>query len=100
MKQLQIQMSKCILVLYENELYQLPRDILVKGLQRGKGLKRTIANDKRQAQAFDKWELYEVLKQNRTIDDDTIRYVEVIPESELREGVIEYLLMKKQTTGN
>ena len=89
--QIIIKQPGCIMVLYQNELYQLPKDILLKALRRGKGLKRVNSNLKRQAQGFDRWELYECLKGNRHIDSVLMQWVEVMPEDELKSGVIEYL---------
>ena len=99
MNEIVIKQPGCIMVLYKNELYQLPQDILLKALQRGKGLKRVQSVAKREAKDFDRWQLYETLKGNRLIDDDIINTVEVMDIGELREGLLEYLIVKQRATG-
>lgn len=54
-----------------------------------------ITQDKRGC-TVDKWELYELLKGNRTVDAETIQAVEEMKLVEIREGVLEYLLLMKQ----
>jgi len=96
MNEIVIKQSGCVMVLYKNELYQLPQDILVKALKRGKGLQRIQAVAKREAKDFDRWQLYETLKGNRFVDDDIINTVEVMDIGELREGLLEYLIVKQR----
>ena len=99
MEALQIPIHKGIVVLYENELLTLlgnSPDIARKAFGRGKGLKRVVSNLKRQAQGFDRWQLYEVLKGNRHIDTCTCDWVRGMNNTELVEGVLTYLERLKQ----
>lgn len=48
---------------------------------------------------FNRWNLYTWLKGNR-IPKDVVEAVEGMPTRELREGVIEFLLMKTKDKGN
>lgn len=45
---------------------------------------------------MDKWGLYELLKGNRAIGSEVIQLVEEMDKVELREGVLEYLMLLKQ----
>jgi hypothetical protein len=65
---------------------------------RGKGILRTRNSEKRQTQGFDRWQLYEVLKGNRPVDDMILTAAESMPAAELREGLLEFLLMMKRTS--
>ncbi|WHH60413.1 hypothetical protein [Petroclostridium sp. X23] len=52
-KQFVLQCSKCVLVVYENELFKLPQDILMEAIKRGKGHKRAAAAEKRNIKGGD-----------------------------------------------
>ncbi len=99
MEVLQIPIHKGVVVLYEHELLTCLAnnpDIARKAFGRGKGLKRAESNLKRQAQGFDRWQLYEVLKNNRMIDECTYDWIKGMNPTELVEGVIAYLERLKQ----
>jgi ribosomal protein S16 len=65
------------------------------GLRRGKGYCRALANEKRQAQV-DRWQVYSWLK-GYQIPENVANLIESAGIKEVKEGVIEYLLMKSQT---
>ena len=95
-KQLVIPCNNMTLVLSENELIRgLKPETLERGIRQGKGYRRAATCEKRQEQV-DRWRLCEWLKGNR-LTQDCIPFVEIMSATELREGVIEYLLaaMKK-----
>lgn len=99
MEALQIPIHKGVVILYENELLTLlanSPDIAKKAFGRGKGLKRVESNLKRQAQGFDRWQLYEVLKGNRHIDECTYDWIRGMSHTELVEGVLAYMERLKQ----
>ncbi len=48
MKEFVVKLTKTILVLKENEFFQLPPDILEQAIKRGKAYKRVIECEKRQ----------------------------------------------------
>jgi hypothetical protein len=39
--------TKCTLILYESEIWQLPEDVLKRAIQRGKARKRALQAEKR-----------------------------------------------------
>ena len=45
---------------------------------------------------MDKWGLYELLKGGKVIEGESIRAVEKMSMNELREGVLEYLMLLRQ----
>jgi hypothetical protein len=95
-KQLIIDCSKCKVVLFENEFFKgLNPELLAIGLRRGKGYCRALANEKREAK-IDRWQLCSWLKGYR-IPDNAANLIESMGVKELREGCIEYLLMKSRT---
>jgi len=101
MRSLQIELSSCLLVLTEQEIMKclaLKPDIFQRAIGRGKGKLRVEQARKRQAKSnamgFDRWQLYEILKGNRSVDNTIINLIEGMEEKELREGIIEYLLAK------
>lgn len=94
---LKIKACKCLLVLSENELLNgLRSDILQSALNRGKGYRRAASCERRQ-NCVDRWRLYEWLKGN-CISEDAAFQVDTMNTTELREGVIEFLLMKRRET--
>lgn len=91
-EQIIVKLKKCVLVLCENEIMQLPPELIAKAIGRGKGYQRAMKSKEYQAHGFDRWELYECLKKNRCIDDTIIGFIEHMDAEELREGLIEYLM--------
>ena len=96
-KQLIIPCSRMTLVMDESELIgKLSADLLQTSMKKGKRYLRAQAAAKRNGAGFDRWTLYETLKGNRRIDDVIIKAVESMPVTELREGVIEYLMIRNK----
>lgn len=104
MKNLQIQMSKCLLILSEQELLEcltLKPELYKIGIGRGKGKLRAESERNRvlknNARGFDRWKLYELLKySDKKVDNDLIRIIEGMDATELREGLIEWLLTRNR----
>jgi len=96
-EQIIIKLKKCTIVLYENEILQLPPDLIAKSINRGKGYRRAMKSREYQAKNFDSWQLYECLKGNRCIDDTIIKFIEHMDERELRNGILDYLSAKNKT---
>lgn len=98
-KLIEIKMSRYTLFMAEEEILSLlakDQELWARAIGRGKALLRHEAARRRDARSFDRWMLYEVLKGNRPIDDITIQQVERMDANELREGIIEYLLVKRK----
>lgn len=100
---LEIKVTNSLLVLKENELMQclaLKPDVFESAIKRGKGRIRASSASNRQvksnAQGFDRWQLYELLKGNRNLDETAISWIEGMNSAELREGVIEFLLSRNR----
>lgn len=106
-KNLEIQSQRCLLILTEQELMQclaLKPEIFEAAIGRGKCKLRTETSHKRQlkrnAEGFDRWQLYEILKNNNIkVDNETISWIEGMNETELREGIIEHLLARNRAIG-
>lgn len=99
MAEVTIKLPKMLLILNENELIQAltaSPDIFRKAIGRGKGYKRAMSTQERQAEGFDRWQLYETLKGNRYIDSCTFDWVQGMNHTELVEGVLAYLQRLKQ----
>lgn len=93
-KQIVIPCSRMILVLNESELISgLNSETLEKGIRQGKSYRRAAECERRQAQV-DRWQLYEWLKGNR-IPENAASIIETMSAKELREGVIEFLLSRR-----
>ena len=45
---------------------------------------------------MNRWYLYELFKGTRFADDATVEQIEKMSEKELKEGVIEFLIMKRK----
>lgn len=80
----------------------LKPDIFEAAIGRGKGKIRAESKRKRQLQynanGFDRWKLYEILKSNEKVDNDIIQWIQGMNETELREGIIEWLLVRNRNT--
>ncbi len=91
-----IKVDKCCLVLSQAELMNCltaKPELFEQAISRGKGLQRAQAVECRLNQ-IDRWQLYEWLKGNR-IPGDVASLVETMNTTELREGVIEFLLAER-----
>lgn len=99
MAEITIKLPKMILILTDSEIIQAltaSPDIFRKAIGRGKGYKRAMSIQERQAEDFDRWQLYETLKGNRDIDSCTFQWVKGMNETELREGVYSFLERMRQ----
>lgn len=105
MKKFEIQLSNCLIILTENELMQclaLKPKVFEIAIGRGKGKLRAQSSYKRQlkgnAENFNRWKVYELLKANDIeLNNNVVSWVEGMDDTELKEGVIEYLLTKNRT---
>ena len=91
-----IKADKCCLVVSQAELMNClaaKPELFKRAISRGKGLRRAQSVERR-LNHVDRWQLYEWLKGNR-IPADVASLVETMNTTELREGVIEFLLMKR-----
>jgi len=79
------------MVFYKNELFKLPTDIIKRGLERGKGLKRGLANESRQADGLDRYDLADTLRGYKNVDDLLMNNIENMKIEEIKLGIIEYL---------
>lgn len=98
-KMIEVKMSKCSLFLTEEEIISLlakNQALWIKAIGRGKAFLRNKTARKRDVRGFDRWMLYELFKGNRPITDCDITSIENMAVTELREGVIEWLLSKKR----
>jgi hypothetical protein len=98
-KMIKIEMPRCSLFLTEQEILALMaknQELWTRAIGRGKAFLRNEAARKREARGFNRWMLYELFKGNRPIDDTAIEGVANMDEKELREGIIEILLLKKR----
>ncbi len=102
-KTLEIKLTKCLLVLTEQELMQclaLKPDVFEVAIGQGKSRIRHETAVKRQlrtnAEGFDRWRLYEVLRDNFEANNDVLNWVLGMNEEELREGVIEFLIARNR----
>ncbi|MDK2879637.1 MAG: hypothetical protein PWR06_2353 [Thermoanaerobacteraceae bacterium] len=96
---IEIKMSRYTLFMTEAEILSLmakDQELWAKAIGRGKALLRHETARKREAKGFNRWMLYELFKGNRPIDDTAIEGVANMDEKELREGIIEILLLKKR----
>lgn len=92
-----IKVSKCTLVLFEAELMNClaaKPDVFQRAVKRGKNMLRAQSVERRQNQ-IDRWQVYEWLQGNR-IPENAASLIESMGITELREGTIEYLLMRKR----
>ena len=99
MSEVHVKMQRQLLIMPETDLMKclaLRPDIYRAAVGRGKGYIRAMSAAARQAEGFDQWELYEVLKGNRPIDKDMFTWINGMPVHELREGVIAYVERLKQ----
>lgn len=93
-----IKFPKMVLVLSQKELLDnIPGSLLETALKRGKGYESVKSVESRQG-IIDRWRLYSMLKGNH-ITEEAINAVESMNITELREGVIEYLLMIMHSGG-
>lgn len=104
-KKLEIQLSRCLLILTERELMQcltLKPEIFEAAIGRGKGKLRAESRKRRQlkynARGFDRWNLYEILKSNEKVDNEIVQWIQGMDVNELREGIIEWLLVRNRNT--
>ena len=98
-KEIIIKVSKCLLILTEPELLNClasKPDIFQRAIGRGKGYTRAVNSNQRQAEGFDRWQMYEALKGNRSIDDSTVAWVQGMSHKELVEGVSAYIEKMRQ----
>lgn len=104
MKNIEIKLSKCMIAISEKDLmeclYSKPQ-ILEQAIKQGKYNTRHTQTKNRQlarnAENFDRWQLYEILKANNIkIDDKAIKWIQGMDQAELREAIIEYLLARNR----
>lgn len=94
MNDLHIQTKGQLLILSERDLMQClssQPEIHENAICQGKGYLRVMSTAARQADGFDRWQLYETLKGNRSIDKDTLSWISGMDVHEMREGLLEYL---------
>jgi hypothetical protein len=94
MEDIYIKTQRQLLILPEKDLMMcltLRPDLYQSAISRGKGYKRAQTAAKRNAEGFDRWQLYEALKVCRSIDKDTLSWISGMDTREMREGLIEYL---------
>lgn len=98
-KELIIRVNKCVLVLSENELMgalAAKPELFESAIKRGKGLLRA-QNVERRQNTLDRWAVFEALSGNpKYLNSEVAHAVETINMTELREGVIEFLLTRLQ----
>lgn len=97
MKEVTIKLTKCTLVLTEPEIINAlaaKPEVFQSAIKRGKGLLRAQTAERRENQV-DRWKLYEWLQGNR-IPENTASLVESMAVGELREGCIEFLLLRQR----
>ena len=88
-KPLEIRLSKCTLMIYENELMKMLAahpDIFAKASGRGKAAQRATSAARRQSQGFGSWELLKEMKSNH-LDPLVLQWVKGMDPDELREAV-------------
>ena len=98
-KMIEVKMPKCSLFFTEEEVISLlakDQELWRRAIDRGKAFLRNEASRKQESRGFNRWMLYELFKWNRPIDETAIEGVANMDEKELREGVIEILLLKKR----
>lgn len=98
-KMIEVKMPRYSLFFTEEEILSLlakEQELWAKAIGRGKALLRNETARKREDRDFNRWEVYELLKGTMPIDDITIQQVERMDVRELREGIIEYLLVKRK----
>lgn len=96
---IEIKMSRYTLFMTEAEILSLlakDRELWAKAIGKGKALLRHEAARERESRGFNRWELCELLKGNRPVSDAAIRNIEAMPPDEAKEGLIEYLLVRKR----
>jgi hypothetical protein len=98
-KMIKIEMPRCSLFLTEQEILGLlakDRRLWTEAIGRGKALLRNETTRKRQTEGFNRWTVYEILKNVRPTSDADIQNIEAMDASEAKEGLIEYLLARKR----
>ena len=98
MNDVYIKLPGQLLIMTEAELFKclaLRPEVYKLAVGRGKGYKRAQSVAARNAEGFDRWQLYETLKGNRVVDKDTLAWIEGMNVHEMREGLSEYLTAKK-----